>query len=159
MQQGMGVGATGGGHQPRLQPITVENIVATDVVTAQRDTPIATVVAEMAEKEVGSVVVVEDDEPVGILTDRKIALALESTPDVSERTAGDLTGGDLVTGSTDMNVFEAIDLLSDHEIRRLPVVDDDGSLAGILTLDDIVVLQGSELNKATQIIKAQSPRL
>lgn len=142
-----------------LQPITVEEIVETDVVTAQPDTPLATVAAHMAENDVGSVVVVDDDAPIGIITDRTVALSLESSPDISDREATDLLMDDLVTGSTDMTVFEALQRMSNEEIRRLPIVDDDGSLMGIVTLDDILVLLGSELSNATEIIQDQSPRL
>lgn len=145
-------------RQPRLRPVTVDEIVQTDVVTAQRDTPISTVVAQMAEADVGSVVVVSDDEPVGILTDRKIALALESDPDVASREASDLVSGDLVTATTDDSVFDAIQRISEATIRRLPIVDDDGRLEGIVTLDDILVLLGDELKNATDVIESQSPR-
>lgn len=144
---------------PQLQPVTVEEIIQTDVVTAERDTPIATVVAKMAEKDVGSVVIVEDDSPVGIITDRSIALALESTPDITEQEAGDHISDDLITGTSDMSVFDVVQWLDEENIRRLPIVDDDGSLEGIVTLDDILVLLGAELEHATSIIQAQSPRL
>ena len=147
------------GSQLRMRPIRIEEIIEDDVVTAQRDTPIATVVAKMAEEDVGSVVVVENDQPVGILTDRKIALALENTPDVANKQAGELISGDLVTATTSMSIFDALRQLSDEGIRRLPIVDDNGALQGIITLDDILVLLGSELNKAGETIRAQSPRL
>jgi CBS domain-containing protein len=142
-----------------LQPIRLETLVETDVVTTQRDTPIRTVVAQMAENDVGAVVVVEDDTPVGLLTDRQIALALEQDPDVGERTADDLVGGDLVAADQSMSVFDALQRMSEHDIRRLPVVGDDDTLEGIVTLDDILVLLSTELSRASDIIKAQSPRL
>lgn len=144
---------------PRLQSVTAEEIIQTDVVTAERDTPIPTVVAKMAEKDVGSVVVVEDDSPVGIITDRSIALGLESTPDISEREADDYISDDIVTGTTDMSVFDVVQRLEEEQVRRLPIVDEDGALEGIVTLDDVFVLLGAELEYATSIIKAQSPRL
>lgn len=145
---------------PRLGRVEVSEVLRTDVVTVERSTPIATVVAEMAEKDVGSVVVVEGEAPVGILTDREIALALETDPDVADRTAVDLLreDRDLVTGNTDMSVFDALRQLSDAQVRRLPIVDEDGSLRGIVTLDDVLVRLGTELETATSIIGAQSPR-
>lgn len=172
-QQSAGVGASpmggaqggqsqmGAGRQrgKALEPVTIDEIVATDVVKAERDTPIATIVAKMAEEDVGSVVVVEDDSPIGIVTDRSVALALENTPDVAEKQAGDLVGDDLVTGTMEMSAFEALDRLREETIRRLPIVDDEGNLEGIVTLDDLVVLLSSEIDKAGQIIREQSPRL
>lgn len=144
---------------PPLQTITVDRIVQTDVVTVEPDTPIATVVAQMAEQDVGSVVVVEDDRPTGILTDRSVCLALEDDPDVTEKTANDLVSGDLETGTTDESVFDVIRRLEESRIRRLPIVDDDGTLQGIVTLDDLLVLLGGELNNAIEVIREQSPRI
>jgi CBS domain-containing protein len=143
----------------RMRPIRVEEIVQEDVVTAERDTPITDVVAKMAAEDVGSVVVVEDEQPVGVVTDRSVALALENTPDIATKQAGDLVSGDLVTATTSMSLFDALQQLSDEGIRRLPIVDDSGDLKGIITLDDVLVLLGSELNKAGETIKKQSPRL
>jgi len=156
-QQPMG-GGRGMHRGVQLQPVRVEDIVQEDVVTVQPDTPLTNVVSQMADRDVGSVVVVEDDEPQGVVTDRKIALALDDRQNIEEMTARDLTdGGDLVTGSTEMSVFDALQEISDAGIRRLPVVDD-GELQGIVTLDDVLVLLGSELNKATEVIRKQSPR-
>lgn len=145
--------------RPQLRPVTVEEIVQTDVVTVQRDTPLPTVAAELADKDVGCVVVVEDDVPAGILTDRDIALSLAGAPDASNRHAGDLVSDSPRTGTTEMSVFEAIRQLEEAEVRRLPIVDEEGELAGIVTIDDILVLLGAELDNVCAIIQAQSPRL
>lgn len=145
--------------RPQLRPVVIEELVETDVVTAERDTPVQDVVADMAQEDVGSVVVVEDERPVGILTDRTIALALESTTDLSDQQAEDLLTDSIVTGTAEMSVFEAIRWLEEEEIRRLPIVDEEGQLTGIVTLDDILVLLSTELGNLTSVVKAQSPRL
>ena len=111
-----------------LRPVSVEDIVAEEVVTAQPDTPIRTVVAQMSERDVGSVIVVDDGQPVGILTDRMIALALEDEPNVEEMSAEALMTDDPITADTSTDVFQALQLMRDEEIRRLPVVDDEESL-------------------------------
>lgn len=146
-------------ERPRLEPVTIGDIVETDVVTAQRDTPVATVVSKMAEMDVGSIVVVEDDRPVGMITDRDVALALEDTPDLTDRPVDDLLVGDPVTATVEMNVFDVVRRLGDESVRRLPIVADDGTLEGIVTLDDILVLLEAELGNVADIIKTQSPRL
>lgn len=158
-QWGQGGPAPGPAGGPRLAPSGVEGLVQTDVVTAEVDTPIATVVAQMAEQDVGSVVVVEDGAPVGILTDRQIALALETTPDVADRVAEDVMDRDLVTGTTDMDVFEVLRRLEEESVRRLPIVDENGDLEGIVTLDDVLVHLGTEFQSAASIIRSQSTRL
>lgn len=151
---GPGAGRPG----PQLQSAPVDEILESDVVTVERDAPIDQVVERMASEDVGSVVVTEDDEPVGVLTDRTIALSLGETPDVTERTAGEMISGDLVTGTTEMTVFDVLERLEEASIRRLPVVDEDGDLAGIVTLDDVVVLLNAELSDVASIIESQSPR-
>lgn len=161
MMQQQQAGGRGGRQRPQFSPATVDEVIRTDVVTAQRDTPIATVAGKMAEKNVGDVIVVEDDgqTPVGIITDRKVALALEQTPDIAERKADDLVSGDLVTGTTEMTVFDALERLSQEDIRRLPIVDQDGKLQGIVTLDDILILFGNQLQNAVDIIGTQAERV
>ena len=143
---------------PGLAPLGVDDLLQSDVVTAEPDTPVATVVAEMAEKNVGSVVVVEDDSPVGIVTDRGVALALETTPDVSEHPVEELMEDELVTGSTDMNAVDALRRLSEAGVRRLPIVDEEGDLAGIVTVDDVLVTFSEELRNVADVIRTQSPR-
>jgi CBS domain-containing protein len=145
--------------RPRSRPVTVEEVVETDVITAQPGTPIVSIVADMATADVGSVVITDGDTPVGIITDRQIALALETTADMSESIADEFLTEDLVTGSTDMSVFDALQRLNDMDVRRLPIVDENGALEGIVTLDDIIVLLGTELGNVADIIRAQSPRL
>lgn len=161
-QQGMG-GEFGPGAQhlqrSGLRSVSVDEIVQEDVVTAEPDTPLETIVSKMREEDVGSVVIHDDNKPVSILTDRKIALSLDETSDFSELTAEDVMDTDLVTGTSELSVFEALQKLNEENVRRLPIVDDNGELKGIITLDDMLVLLGSEMQKATDIIRAQSPRL
>ena len=152
-------GGQTGGRSRVLQPISVTDVLAEDVVTADPETPIRTVVAAMDQNDVGSVVVVEDGEPVGIVTDRKIALALEETPDVAEQPVENLVADRFVTADTSVTIFEVAQRMSDEGIRRMPVVDDEGRLQGIVTLDDVIVLLGSELNNAAETIRSQIPRL
>ncbi len=128
-------------------------------MTVDPDTPVRTAVAEMSERDVGSVVVVEDGRPTGVLTDRAVALALEETPNVADRPAEELVDGEPITVDASTTIFEALQLMRDEGIRRLPVVGDDGRLQGIVTLDDALVLLASELDKLATTVEDQSPRL
>ena len=112
----------------------------------------------MSNEDVGSVVIVEDEKPVDVITDRQIALLLEEHPDLTDFAVTDVIDGDVTTGSSDMTVFEALEKMRDASIRRLPIVEDD-ELIGIVTLDDVLVLLSKELEKATDIIRSQAPRL
>lgn len=143
---------------PGIQSAPIDEVLQSDVVTAGPDEPLAEIAERMATEDVGCVVVVEGEEPIGVVTDRSIALALRETPDLSEVTAGDLVAEGLVTGTTEMTVFDVLDRLEESSIRRLPIVDEDGALEGIVTLDDVVVLLGAELSDVSSIVQTQSPR-
>jgi len=142
-----------------LESVNIDDIIQTDVVTAQTDTPVPELSSKMAQEDVGSVVVVEDDQPVGIVTDRMIALELESEGNLSDKKVEDVVSEGLETGTSTLTVFEVLNRMSSENIRRFPIVNEDGELQGIITLDDILVLLGTELERATEIIQTQSPRL
>lgn len=142
-----------------LEPTGVDDVVQTDVYTAERDTDVATIVEDMRDLQVGSVVVVEDETPIGIITDRMITLSLADEPDLMEQTAEDLIEGEVVSAMEGTDVFEVLDTMSDEGIRRVPVVDEEGKLIGIVALDDILLLLESKLDTVTETIRSQFPRI
>lgn len=144
---------------PVIDAIDIDDIIQTDVVTAEVDTPVQELTVMMENEDVGSVVILDDEVPAGVVTDRKIALTLDKVDDLSEFTARDVISEEIFTGSTSMTMSEILDKMSMENIRRFPIVDENGVLQGIITLDDLLVLLGNELQKATDIIQAQSPRL
>lgn len=131
--------------------------LAVEPVTAERDTSIRDLTRTMEEEEIGDVIVVEGDEPVGIVTDRDVALAFGRGEDLESLTAEDLMSDDLVTIQADAEDIELPRTLSETRVRRLPVVDDDGTLVGIVTLDDLVATIGEEMEAVADVIEAQSP--
>lgn len=139
--------------------MAINEIAETDVVTAERNDDVETVVDRMAQEDVGSVVVVEGDAPVGVLTDRSIALAIGESEGLTDATAEDVMSEDLVTVRSDDGIFEVARTLGDAGVRRVPVVDDDGTLEGIVSLDDLVVVISEELAEISDVIEMQSPRL
>lgn len=138
--------------------MSISQIAQSSVVTADRNTPIQNVAATMDTQNVGSVVVVEEDKPVGLVTDRMIALALAEDPDATALTAGDLMADDLVTVGPETGVFDLVRTMSEEGIRRIPVVNDAGSLEGIVTLDDVLTLLAEELAFLADVVETQSPR-
>ncbi len=104
--------------------------------------PTATVVEiarQMADRNVGSVVVVLDGRPVGIVTDRDLVLrVVRHGIDPARTRAREVMSRDLVTALDDIGPAQAASLMKSRRIRRLPIVDAHGDLEGIVTLDDIV---------------------
>lgn len=131
--------------------------LAVEAITAQKDTTVKDLARTMGDEGIGDLIVVEDDKPVGIVTDRDIALEFGRTDDLSSLTAADLMSEDLVTIQADAEDVELPKKMAEGKIRRLPVVNDDGALQGIVTLDDVVATVGEELNDIATVIESQSP--
>jgi CBS domain-containing protein len=133
----------------------VKNL-AVEVVTAHRDTTLKELARTMADEELGDLVIAEDDVPVGIVTDRDIALAVAHHDDLSELTAADVMTSDPVTIHEDATAVDLPATMADGAVRRIPVVDDDGKLVGIATLDDVVATTGEMLDDVATVIESQS---
>ena len=111
------------------------------VVSAPADATLGEVAEAMRDRNVGSVVILEHHRPVGLITDRDVALTLGADRASRDEAAGQYATRPLVTGEAGMDIEEAAALMVQHRIRRLPVLDGDG-LAGIVTLDDLAVRTG-----------------
>jgi CBS domain-containing protein len=113
--------------------------MTTDVKTVASSTPIREVAAIMRDADVGSLPVVENGKLAGIVTDRDIVVrALADGRDPSSN-IGDAMTTDVFSVKPDDFVFEAIRLMGDKQVRRIPVVSDDGALAGIIAMADIAL--------------------
>lgn len=128
-----------------------------ELVTVHPDTPLQEAAELLRREKVGSAVVERDGEPVGILTDRDLALdVIADGMDFSDMTARDVMSRDPVTVDANEGIFEACRLMRERSVRRLPVVDGD-QLVGIVTLDDLVVLIDDEMSDLSEVIRAESP--
>ena len=136
----------------------VEDLARSEVVTATKETAVSELGRTMADETVGSVVIVDDETPVGIVTDRDLALrCVADESDLGDQTAGNVMTEDLATIDRAAGFYEAVGLMRDHGIRRLPVTDEDGTLAGILTTDDLTTLLADEQQGLSEVIEAQRP--
>jgi len=92
----------------------------------------------MRERDIGDVVVMEDDRLYGILTDRDIVVrVLAARSDLAAVTVGEICSRDLTTISPAESLGTAVRLIREKAIRRLPVVEDDGMVVGIVSLGDL----------------------
>ena len=130
------------------------------VVTVERNSTVTEACKRMRQKHVGAVVVIDSSKgsptPVGIVTDRDVVVELVATeldPDVI--TVGDIMVGGLVVINKSAGLFDAIKLMADKGVRRLPVVDDDGALLGIATLDDMLLLLAKELGALSKLVERE----
>jgi CBS domain-containing protein len=92
----------------------------------------------MREEDVGLAPIVEGDRLVGTLTDRDIATRVVAEGrDPEKTTAGEVASTDVVTVDPQQDLDEALRLMSRHQVRRLPVVEEDGRLVGVLAQADV----------------------
>lgn len=137
--------------------MTIQAVAREDVFTVAPDTTVVDIADLMAREQVGSTVVVDGDHPIGIVTDRDLALDVIGVgADPAEKTARDVMHADLFTVEADTGVFEAINEMCEAGVRRVPIVDGD-VLVGIVTMDDLLVLLAGELTNLASIIQSESP--
>ena len=114
-------------------------IMTTDVRTIASSTPIREVAATMRDADVGSLPVIENGRLAGIVTDRDIVVRALANGHDPSTPVGDAMTSDVFSVKPDDFVFEAIRLMGDKQVRRIPVVSDDGALAGIIAMADIAL--------------------
>jgi CBS domain-containing protein len=129
--------------------VRISEVMTQGVVTADTDDSLRRVGELMRDRNVGSVVICEAGRPVGVMTDRDLALAVVADAVEAEASVGDHASRPLVTGEVEMDIEEAVALMIQHRIRRLPVTQDE-TLVGIVTIDDLAVRAG-DLHQAQQI--------
>lgn len=128
-----------------------------EVVIIQSHDTIRDAAKLMRSHHVGDVVVVEKQKgeniPVGILTDRDIVLGLIATDvDIDSVTVGDVMSGDLLWAREEDDILDILKRMRQHGIRRIIVVNNRGSLEGILAVDDIIALLSEQLSDLASLI-------
>jgi CBS domain-containing protein len=97
----------------------------------------------MRDCDTGAVPVVDNGRPVGIVTDRDIVIRAVAEDGHLNRPVRDIVTGNPVCATPDMSTHEAADLMSEHQIRRLPVVENN-RLVGIVSLGDLAVKEAKD---------------
>lgn len=139
----------------------IGEICTRDVVYCGRDASVLEIAQLMRNHHVGDIVVAETKngrlEPLGVVTDRDLVvkvLAEGVAPDAL--TAADLMTRKLVTAADSESAHEAIARMRAQGIRRLPVVDRNGALVGMVSADDVTELLAEELTELARIAPRQS---
>ncbi len=136
----------------------VKDYCQQSVCTASPGETLRAAAQRMESQGVGSLVVVEEDKPVGVLTDRDIALqALADGCDPDDTTVQSALGRPVVTIAGDEGLGEALELMKRKRLRRLPVVDAKGKGVGIIAADDVVRLLAEEITGLARVSAAQLP--
>jgi len=134
----------------------LNDIFTRSVVTAGPQETLAAVARRMQEHNVGTVVIVEDRRPVGIITDRDLALALGAQGVSVEAQVRKVMTPHVLAIPEDMGIYTATRFMREREVRRLPIVDREDHLVGIVTLDDLLRFLGRELYNLAEGIKHET---
>ncbi|MGB8450731.1 MAG: CBS domain-containing protein [Anaerocolumna sp.] len=115
----------------------VRDIMSKDIASVSAEDSIERAAQLMKQHDVGSIPVCSQDKIVGIVTDRDITLrSVASGQDIKNQKVRDIMTSHPAVGSPEMNVNDAARIMSDKQIRRLPIVENN-SLVGIVALGDI----------------------
>lgn len=137
----------------------IGELATREVVTVTRGTSVQRAARMMREANVGSLIVVageKDARPVGIITDRDIVYELVALDlDADDITVGDLMSLDLVTVQHDADLSATLRVMGTQGIRRIPVLDDEGGLVGIFSLDDALQELTGQLEDILLMIRQQ----
>lgn len=134
----------------------IGQICTSQATHCTRDETVQGAALLMRRQHVGDVIVVDRFDgasvPVGILTDRDIVVSVIAPGlDPASLQVGDIMSDDLLTARDSDDVYETIEKMRLRGIRRVPVVDAGGSLAGIVSADDLLEFLAEEMGELSRI--------
>lgn len=144
--------------------MSIGEICTRETVFTTRDTTVATAARLMRHHHVGTLVVVEEMNggrrvPVGIVTDRDVVVEVMATGlDPNAITVGDIMGQELVTARESEGVLETMQIMRYKGVRRLPIVDKDGQLVGIVSFDDLLEVLAEQFGELAKIVAREQAR-
>ena len=116
----------------------IKAIMTVDPVVASRSTLLRDVAKLMLDHDVGEIPIVDGTKPVGVVTDRDIVVRLVANgQDPTQVRAEDCMTSPAVTLKVDSDLKECAEVMSREQIRRVPIVDADGHICGIVALADL----------------------
>ena len=123
----------------KISRMRCSEIMTKSVKTATSAMPLSEVAALMRDGDMGAVPVVDNGKLIGIVTDRDIVVRSVAEGKADASTVADAMTAELFTVRPDDFAFEAIRLMGDKQVRRIPVVGANGELAGIISMADVAL--------------------
>lgn len=111
----------------------------------------------MTDMNVGSVIITDEKEkPVGIITDRDISTKVVATEkDPKTVKLKDIMCSPVVTINIGKDIIDATRLMGEYWVRRLPVVNDEGKVVGVLSMDDVLIFLSQEIQNIANALKRE----
>ncbi len=118
----------------------VEEVMTSRPRAVSPETPVAEAAQLMESEDVGALPILEGEQLAGMVTDRDIVVrAIAKGKDPRGMPVREVSSRDVVSVRADEDLSEALRLMASHQIRRLPVVDDDNRLVGVLSQADVAM--------------------
>jgi len=133
----------------------LNDIFTRGVVTADPEDSLAMVARRMTEHHVGTLVIVEDKRPAGIVTDRDLALALGAEGLDPKTPVRKVMTRRVLAIPEDAGVFAATQMIRENGVRRLPIVDKEDCVVGMVSLDDLFWLLARVLHNLAEGVKGE----
>ena len=131
---------------------SIREVMTSNPSTVESSASVADAARLMRDEDVGLAPIVEGDRLVGTLTDRDIAIRVVAEGrDPQSTTAREVASTDLVTVDPQQDLDEAVRLMSQHQVRRLPVVEEDGRLIGVVAQADVA--QAGDDSQTGQLVQ------
>jgi len=119
---------------------TIRDVMTSNPCTIDADKDIVYAAKMLKDEDVGVAPIVEGDQLIGVLTDRDIAIKVVAEgKDPQTTKAREIASKDIVTIDPQQSLDEALRLMAQHQVRRLPVVEEDGKVVGIVAQADIAL--------------------
>lgn len=139
--------------------MNIGDLRTTRVVVTHPDQPLAEAAELMRQHEIGCLVVLAPHDPqrrpIGMLTDRDIVRGqVFKGADLYCLTVGDVMSSSPLCLDVEMSLADGIDAMNARAVRRAPVTDRNGSLVGIVSLDDLLPAVASELHELAKLMKS-----
>ena len=118
-------------------PLKVEDVMVKGVFTIEAESAVNEAVAIMSTREIGCLVVIHNEVPVGIVTERDmLKRVLLAAKDPEKTKVSQIMSTPLISGEPGMSVQAAVTLMSEKKIKKLPIMEK-GCLVGLITLTDL----------------------
>jgi CBS domain-containing protein len=121
-----------------MMAATVSDVMTANPETIEASEPVMEAARRMRDADIGDVIVLDDGRVVGILTDRDIAVRVVAEGKDSSTPVREACSTDLQTVGPDTSLAQAVQLMRDNAVRRLPVVENDQAV-GVLSLGDLAM--------------------
>ena len=128
---------------------TIQDAMTSDPKAIAPTTTAEDAARTMRTEDVGSLPIVEGDRLVGVVTDRDLTIRVLAEGKTGQTTVGEIASKDVVTIDPLQTLEEAARLMAEHQLRRLPVVEEDGKLVGIVAQADLAKLGHDALTGET----------